>query len=163
MAESLCCSYAGEYKVPVTAVRLAQTFGPGVDWNDGRVFAYAARCALSGEDICLKTNGTKENMYLYTADAVSAILLLLVKGERGSTYNMGNPASYCSVKEMAETAARALGRHPVSVLTNTGKAHGLYPPESKLKLDVGRLEKLGWEATTGLAEMFWRMRAGFKR
>lgn len=61
-AENMCCSYASEYSVPVTAARLVQTFGPGVKYDDGRVFAYAARCALSGEDIRLNTDGSKENM-----------------------------------------------------------------------------------------------------
>lgn len=164
MAECLCYAYAGEYGVPVTAARLVQTFGPGVDWNDGRVFAYAARCALTGEDIRLKTSGTKENMYLYTTDAASALLLLLVKGERGTAYNVGNPASYCSVKEMVEIAAQALGNGSVSVLTNTASASetsGLYRPEGCLKLDVEKLEKLGWRPTTDLAEMFCRMKEGF--
>lgn len=165
MAENLCYAYTREYGVPVTVARLAQTFGPGADRNDGRVFAYAARCALAGEDICLKTSGTKENMYLYTADAASALLLLLAKGERGTAYNVGNPASYCSVKEMAEIAVQALGNGSVSVLINTAieaETAGLYRPEGHLKLDTQKLEKLGWKETVGLAEMFRRMRAGFE-
>ena len=39
MCESLCASYASEYGVPAMVVRLTQTFGPGVEYNDGRVFA----------------------------------------------------------------------------------------------------------------------------
>lgn len=163
LAENLCCAYAGEYGVPTVAVRLAQTFGPGVKWDDGRVFAYAARCALTGEDIRLRTSGEKENMYLYTSDAVSAILLLLARGERGRSYNVGNPETYCSVKEMVETAARTLG-NSISVLTNVDTEEGppgLYRPEGYLKLEVGKLSGLGWSAVTGLPEMFRRMAAGF--
>lgn len=166
LAETLCCAYAGEYGVPATAVRLAQTFGPGVIWEDGRVFAYAARCALAGENICLKTSGAKENMYLYTADAASAILLVLAAGRRGTAYNAGNPATYCSVKEMVETAAQTLGSGRVSVFTNTDTdqtAVGLYRPEGCLKLDVGKLEGLGWKANTGLPDMFRRMNADFEK
>ena len=40
--------------VPVSVVRLCQTFGPGVAREDGRVFAYMARCALAGENIRLR-------------------------------------------------------------------------------------------------------------
>lgn len=164
LAENLCCAYGSEYGVPVTTVRLAQTFGPGVEWEDGRVFAYAARCALLGEDIRLKTSGTKKNMYLYTADAVSAILLTLVRGERNTAYNAGNPATYCSVKEMVSVAARELGNGAVSVLTNTDQAGAaFYRPEGCLKLDVQRLEALGWRPETALSEMFRRMQAGFQR
>ena len=161
MAENLCCAYAAEYGVPVSVVRLCQTFGPGVKKEDGRVFAYMARSALAGEDIRLSTAGTKENMYLYTADAAGAILLLLLRGRRGAAYNAGNPETYCSVKGMGELVARTLGEGKISVRTNTGDANGIYPPDSFLKLDVSRLCALGWRPATGLEEMFRRMVACF--
>ena len=163
MAESLCYAYAGEDAVPATAVRLAQTFGPGVSKEDGRIFAYAARCAMAGEDICLKTSGAKENMYLYTADAASAILLTLTKGERGTAYNAGNPMTYCSVRKLAEIAAQALGSGNTSVLINTDQTTALYPPESHLELNTKRLEEIGWSAVIGLTEMLCRMTAGFEK
>lgn len=162
LAENLCCAYAKEYGVSVTIARLAQTFGPGVDRMDGRVFAYMVRCALAGENIRLSTNGSKENMYLYTMDAVSAILLLLVKGERGTAYNTANEETYCSVKEMAELAAKTLGRGAVAVEINVSPENiGRYPPNSYCLLDVTRLGKLGWSARTGLAEMYRRMAETF--
>lgn len=46
LAESLCISYFSQYNVPVKIVRLCQTFGPGVSYNDSRVFAEFARCAI---------------------------------------------------------------------------------------------------------------------
>ena len=157
MAENLCCAYFAEYDVPVSVVRLCQTFGPGVKQEDGRVFAYMARCAMAGEDICLSTAGTKENMYLYTADAAGAILLLLLKGERGAAYNAGNPDTYCSVKGMGELVARTLGGTRMAVRTNTGDPGGIYPPDSYLKLDVSRLTGLGWHPSVDLEMMFRRM------
>lgn len=161
MAENLCCAYHTEYGVPVTTARLCQTFGPGVSGEDGRVFAYMARCALSGEDIRLSTPGTKENMYLYTADAAGAILLLLLRGERGAAYSVGNPDTYCSVREMGELVARTLGEGRMSVLTGVGDAAGIYPPDTYLRLDVSRMLALGWRPSVSLEEMFRRMTACF--
>ncbi|KAI4448830.1 GDP-L-fucose synthase [Eubacterium plexicaudatum ASF492] len=46
MVECLCASYASEYDVPVKIARLSQTFGAGVEYDDGRVFAEFARCVL---------------------------------------------------------------------------------------------------------------------
>ncbi len=161
MAENLCCAYYSEYDVPVTAARLCQTFGPGVSAGDGRVFAYMARCALSGEDIRLSTPGTKENMYLYTADAAGAILLLLLRGRRGSAYSVGNPDTYCSVKEMGELVARTLGESRMSVLTGTGDSAGIYPPDTYLRLDISRILSLGWRPSVNLEEMFRRMTSCF--
>ena len=158
-AENMCCSYASEYSVPVTAARLVQTFGPGVKYDDGRVFAYA--------DIRLNTDGSKENMYLYTADAVGAILFLLVNGERGGVYNVGNEESYCSVKEMAQTVAEVLGKGAVSVLTNCGAQDNsgkknIYRPDGFLMMDISKLRSAGWTAHVPLGEMFRRMAECFE-
>ena len=46
LCEAFCASYADEYKVPAKVVRLAQTFGPGIEKNDNRVFAEFMRCAI---------------------------------------------------------------------------------------------------------------------
>lgn len=167
-AENMCCAYAEEYGVPVTTARLVQTFGPGVKKDDGRVFAYATRCALNGEDICLKTDGSKENMYLYSADAAGAILFLLVNGERRTAYNVGNDESYCSVKEMVQTVADVLGNGKVSVLTNCGAEESespqknIYWPNGYLMMDISKLKSAGWTAHVPLGEMFRRMAACFE-
>ena len=161
LAENLCCAYAKEYGVPVTIARLAQTFGPGVDRNDGRVFAYMARCALEGQNIRLNTDGSKENMYLYTMDAVSAILLLLVKGENGEAYNVANETSYCSIKRMAELVAGIFGKGSVDVEINVGQASREYPPVGYLNLDTTKLNTLGWSPRVGLLNMYGRMMSVF--
>ncbi len=44
-------------------LRLTQTFGPGVQYDDGRVFAEFARCAIEGRDIVLKTKGEIKREY----------------------------------------------------------------------------------------------------
>ena len=59
MCEMICTSYAKEYGVPAMSIRLAQTFGPGVDYDDRRVFAMMTRNAINGEDIVLATKGNK--------------------------------------------------------------------------------------------------------
>lgn len=157
LAETMCCAYASQHQIPVSIARLVQTFGPGVKKDDQRVFAYMARCALDKTDIQLATNGTKRNMYLYTADAVGAILLLLLRGKRGTAYNVGNPETYCSIKEMGEMVAWELGGGSISVNTNVGEPSDLYPPEGFLNLDMERLQSLGWSPSRDLREMFLRM------
>ena len=57
MVECLCVSYAEEYGVPVKIARLSQSFGAGVEYNDGRVFAEFARCAIEKKNIVLHTEG----------------------------------------------------------------------------------------------------------
>ena len=90
MVECLCASYAKEYQVPVKVARLSQTFGAGVEYHDGRVFAEFARCAVEKRNIILHTAGNTLRTYCYTKDAVAALLTILVKGEVGSAYNVTN-------------------------------------------------------------------------
>lgn len=54
LCENLCVAYSREYDLPINILRLTQTFGPGVEYNDGRIFAEFARCVLENKDICLK-------------------------------------------------------------------------------------------------------------
>lgn len=163
MAECLCISYAKEYGVPVIPARLSQTFGPGVDYDDNRVFMDFARCALEGRDVVLHTAGRTVRTYLYTKDAVMAILYLLARGETGQPYNVTNRDTAVSIREMAELVCETVGngKSKVAVDIPEDVAGFGYNPEMVIRLDPSRLEVLGWSATTGLSEMFLRMVEGF--
>jgi nucleoside-diphosphate-sugar epimerase len=164
LCENLCASYAQEYDVSAKVIRLAQTFGSGVLKDDQRVFAEFARDAMEGKDIVLQTSGTSKREYLYTADAVTAILTVLLKGQDGEAYNAGNPETYCSIAEMAQLVARNIAetkiqvQSPLSNFDNNFK----YPPTHLLHLDVSKLVKIGWKPIRGLKEMYLRMMAGMK-
>ena len=105
MAENLCVCYANQYNFDSKILRLTQTFGPGVKYNDGRVFAEFARCAIENRDIILHTAGETKRNYLYTADAVRAIFTVLLKGNKNEIYNAANEETYCSILEMAQLVA----------------------------------------------------------
>ncbi|MBD5439478.1 MAG: NAD(P)-dependent oxidoreductase [Treponema sp.] len=159
LAENLCACYASEFGLDVKSVRLAQTFGPGVRYEDARVFAYMMRCALENKNIELKTSGVKENPYLYTMDAATAILTVLAKGERGRSYNAANEETYCSVREMGEVVLKVFGKTDLKVLVNAGYDvdASKYPPESSMNLSSEKLQGLDWSAHNGLQDMYARM------
>lgn len=153
MAEALCYSYAKEYAVPVVIARLAQTFGPGVDFShDMRVFAQFARCVRENHDIVLRTDGHSKRMYLHTFDAVKAIMLLLTKGVEGEAYNVANKKTYCSIKEMANFVKERF--NPLIQVTVQKDGNNCYPPDSYLPLSTAKIEELGWKPQYGLIEMF---------
>ena len=157
MCELLCTSYAKEYGVPAMSIRLAQTFGPGVDYDDRRVFAMMTRNAINGEDIVLATKGTSRHPYLYTAQAVTAILTVLLKGTPGQTYNAANPATYCSVYEMGEMVARELAGGRICVRVDESGDTSRYPAPGFLNMDIARIEKLGWKPEHDLVWMYKRL------
>lgn len=161
LCENLCASYAQEYHVPAKVIRLAQTFGPGVLKDDKRVFAEFARDAMDGNDIVLQTIGTSKREYLYTADAVTAILTVLLEGANGESYNAGNPETYCSIIEMAQFVVQQIAEDKIQVQFpyNETETSFKFPPFHHLHLDVSKLENLGWKATKNLKDMYLRMMA----
>lgn len=153
LCETLCVAYAKEYAIPVTVARLAQTFGPGMQPGDRRAIVQFVDSAIRGENIEIKASGESARMYLYTFDAVSALLTLLLKGQPGQAYNLANRHSYCSIRQLAEKVA-AIYRPEISVLVNTGTEaeRAIYPPDSFLRLDTSHLEALGWEPMVSLED-----------
>lgn len=153
MAEHYCVAYASEYDVPVKIARLAQTFGSGIPRDDKRIFAMIARNTMQGEDVVLKTTGASTRMYAYTADAVRALFTVLLKGENGRAYNVANPETYSSVREMAELVTDRFGGGASHVVIDVDP-NAPYPPEHHLPLDVSALQALGWKPQVDLPGMF---------
>ena len=153
MCESLCVAYAEEYGVPVKIARLVQTFGPGMQPGDKRAIVQFLNSAMVNENIEIKASGESARMYLYTLDAVTALVTLLLRGEDGTAYNVANKETYCSIRVLAETIVKVVGgTSQVLVNTGTEEERRIYPPDSFLRLDTSRLEALGWRAQYGLDE-----------
>jgi UDP-glucuronate decarboxylase len=155
MCENLCTSYAGEYGVPVNILRLTQTFGPGVEYQDNRVFAEFARCAVEGKNIVLKTKGETKRSYLYTEDAINAIFTVAEHGILGEAYNVANEDTYCSIYEMAEMVADRIagGKIKVRIEESTDNDRG-FAPVLHMNLDTRKLKALGWQANIDLYGMY---------
>ena len=165
IAECLCKSYSEEYNIPVSIVRLSQTFGPGVDYNDGRVFAEFARCAIEKKDIVLHTNGNTLRSYCYTKDALTGIILVLLEGKIGEAYNVSNPETALTIKEMAQLVAKEFANNEIEVkleLDNDYSKFG-YNPEMKIVLDITKIQELGWNYTVGVKEMFSNLIESMKK
>lgn len=160
LCEALCAAYHSEYHIPALVLRLTQTFGPGVEYDDPRVFAEFARCVIEGRDIVLHTAGDTKRSYLYLADACTAILKVLTEGVYGEAYNAANESTYCSIREMAElVAAQAAGSRikvRLELDEKVQKERG-YAPVLKMNLDTTKLQGIGWKAEAGLLQMYERM------
>ena len=154
-AENLCCLYAAEYGVSVMVARLTQTTGAGIALDDNRVIAQFARLATYGNDIVLHTTGESARPYCYTTDAVSAILYILFKGQKGNVYNVANENTYISARDMAEFV-RVNFNPSIKVRVELKNDMG-YAPVTKLNLSTEKLKGLGWLPSYGLYEIFDRL------
>lgn len=159
LCENLCTAYAAEYGIPAKVVRLTQTFGEGVEYSDGRVFAEFARCIIEGKNIVLKTKGETKRNYLDVHDAANAILTVLTDGAPGEAYNAANEGTYCSVYEMAEMVAKEFGGGRVKVIIeeieNVEKLG--YAKTLKMNLSSKKLRGLGWEPENSLKTIYAKM------
>lgn len=159
-AECLCYSYFKEYNVPVKIARLAQTFGAGVSIDDKRVFAYIAKSAIVGNDVILSTTGESKKDYCYTIDAVDALLRILLDGEDGEVYNVANPETYISVKDLSTFVIGKFS--PTNKVVCECKDVDKYPPISKVRMATSKLMTLGWKPYYDLEKMFNRLIQWYK-
>ncbi|MGD9559219.1 MAG: NAD-dependent epimerase/dehydratase family protein, partial [Oscillospiraceae bacterium] len=144
MCECLCNAFFAQHGVPVKSARLAQTFGAGTSPQDPRVFAQFARSARSGGPIVLHTQGSSFGNYCYMADAVEALLVLLVKGANGTAYNVANPAAGMTVRDMAQLVATKVAKVPVPVVVDVPPrlAEKGYAADAFARLDTAKIEAL---------------------
>ena len=157
MCENLCACYAYEYGLDIKSIRLAQTLGAGIDYNDTRVAAYFARCVIEEEDIILKTDGKTKRPILYLADAISAILMVLIKGKKGNVYTAANPETFFTIRETAEMIVDKISHNKIKLLFDIKETSSEYAPNLNLNLNVDKLCSLGWKPVVGLLESYKRM------
>lgn len=160
--ENLCACFASEYGLEAKSVRLAQTLGAGIAYDDTRVAAYFARCVIEGTDIVLRTEGRTKRPVLYSSDAVSAILTVMLKGGRGGVYTAANPATFATIRETAEMVAREIAGGRIVVRYDIQDAPAEYAPNLNLNLNVDKLRSLGWRPSVGLRDAYGRMIAAMR-
>ena len=158
LCENMCIAYYTEYGVPVRVARLAQTFGAGILPGENRIFAQFARSVIKGEDIILHTKGLSEGNYCYTGDTVRGLLTIALAGKSGEAYNVSNPETHTTIGEMAQMVCRDIAGGAVKVVYDIPKSNPFgYAADTRMKLDSGKLQALGWKPEVGLREAYERM------
>lgn len=77
------------------------------------------------------------------------------KGKAGEAYNVANPDTFCTIREMAEMVVREFSNGKSKVVIDTSEAAACgYLPSFKMKLNVDKLKALGWEPRIDLITMY---------
>ena len=159
-AENLCALYATEYNLNIMVARLTQTTGVNVSSTDNRVITQFCRLASQGQNIILHTQGRAARPYCYTTDCVSAILYILLKGEKGNAYNVANADTYISARGLAELLRDNFNPN-ISVEFRLNDNMG-YAPETKLRLSTAKLQELGWSPQNDLKTILSKLISTYK-
>lgn len=158
MCECMCVAYANQCNLNVKIARLAQTFGAGVLPNENRIFAQFARSVIEKKDIVLHTKGDSEGNYVYTSDAVVALLIILLNGLKGEAYNVNNEKSHTTIRGMAELVANEISSGNIKVVFDIpeNNTYG-YASDTKLWLSSEKLRDLGWFPSVDLVNAYKRL------
>ncbi len=142
-SESLCQAYIAQKDADAVIARFTRSFGPTLLGSDTKALSQFLKKALAGEDIVLKSDGSQHYSYTYAADAVSGLLTVMLKGEKGEAYNIADEPSDITLRELAQLVASSVGKEVVFELPEASEAAG-YSRATKARLDGSRLKKLGW-------------------
>ena len=153
-SESLCAAYATEYLVDSVIVRPGHVYGPTAGRQDHRVSSAWAYDAAEGKDLIMKSNGAQLRSYCYCPDCAAAILLVLLRGEHMRAYNISNPDSVISIRQMAELLCEE-GHVALRTESPSEAERRAFVPMDNSSLESSSLLRLGWkgcfDARTGFS------------
>lgn len=147
--ECLCCSYSSEYNVPVKIVRLAQSFGPGIDKSDRRVFSQFANSIINKQNIILASKGETKRSYCSITDAIIGIFTVLLNGDNGQAYNLASDNSYLSIYELA----KLFSKNSVSNIIIHEQKCNKYLPTIKFEMNTNKIKNIGFKSVESIEEM----------
>ncbi len=143
-AETLCACYRQEYGVDFVTIRPGHIYGPTITGSDTRASAAFTRDAAAKRDIVMKSAGAQLRSYCYTLDSATAVLTVLLCGASGEAYNISNPGSVVSIRDIAEKLAEA-GGVKVVFETPSDQEKKNYNLMSNSSLKADKLLALGWK------------------
>jgi nucleoside-diphosphate-sugar epimerase len=155
--ETLCACWHDQFGIPAKIVRISHTYGPGMELNDGRVFADFVADIVGGRNIVMKSDGSTRRPFCYLADATVAYFTVLLRGSSGEAYNVGSD-SECSILDLAEMLCSIFPERNLKVIRQERSQDDTYVASAVAggHFDISKIRSLGWEPITSLEEGFKR-------
>lgn len=149
LAETLCRAYHVQYGVDTRIARISHCYGPGMRLDDGRAISDLLADVLSDRDIRLDSDGSASRPFCYISDLVLGLLHILLKGEAGEAYNVGETEE-TSILDLAHKIIAAAGQRDrlrvrTQVLTAIAPA-----ARSFGHFNINKIRALGWSPKIGL-------------
>jgi UDP-glucuronate decarboxylase len=159
--ETLCVTFAQAENLPVKIARPFNNYGPGLKITDGRVIPDFCRDVLAGRDIVMLSDGSPTRTFCYAADAIIGYYKVLVRGQRGESYNVGIERPEISMRQLAEcvvsTARELLGYAGKVVLgTSQESAYLVDNPNRRCPSIAKAREQLDFAPRVDIAEGIYR-------
>lgn len=146
LAETLCFDYLRVYRTNVKVVRIFNTYGPGMNKDDGRVVSTLIHQALTDQDLTLFGDGYQTRSLCYIDDLIDGLIAMMDSNENGPI-NLGNPEEISIVK-LASKIAMLCNKTPEIKFTDLPKDD----PKQRCPDITLAKEKLNWEPKTSIIE-----------
>lgn len=158
MGENICVSYYHQYEVPTKIVRPFHTYGPGMKLDDGRVYADFVSDILRNRNISIHSDGSAIRAFCYLTDATIAFIKVLLEGENGEAYNVGNPNEEYSILELAETLVHLYPEKKLKIFKQINKKDSGYlkSPLTHNTPNISKINQLNWFPLVTVQEGFKR-------
>ena len=138
--------YSEEFNhLEVINVRCFAFVGPLLPLNKHFAIGNFINDVLNNRDTHLKSNGLAYRSYLYSADLVVALLLIILKGKNRESYNLGSPIGY-SIIEIAKRVHH-IGKSNMKVIPSSS---GDNQPNNFYIPNIDKLKKIGFNSYISL-------------
>lgn len=155
MGENMCISWAHQYGIPVKIIRPFHTYGPGMQLDDGRVYADFVADVINNRNIVMKGDGSSVRAFCYIMDATIAFFTVLFRGGKGEAYNIGNPDGEIRILDLAQTLANLFPSKMLKVISNSNiESSYLINHITRSCPNSTKINSLGWKAKVGIIEGF---------
>ncbi|NVK14751.1 MAG: SDR family oxidoreductase [Rhodobacteraceae bacterium] len=147
-AETIFHDYHECHGVDLRVARIFNSYGPGMDPQDGRVVSNFITQALAGDPITLFGDGTQTRSFCYLDDTVDGLIALMHSPPTEfEPVNIGNPQE-TPVGKLAELVLQKIG-------SNSRLSYLELPQDDpkQRRPDISRARKrLGWEPKVNLSD-----------
>lgn len=156
-AETLCCEYRRQHAVDVKIVRIFNTYGPGMQPDDGRVVSNFIVQALNGEELTVYGTGSQTRSFCFITDLVEGLIRMMeTEKEFMGPVNLGNPGEFTILELAGKILQLTRSKSAISFKSLPQDDPEIRRPDVSLAKT-----ELNWEPTVSLTEGLERTIAYF--
>lgn len=153
LSETMCNAFLSEHSIDFVIARLSRSYGPTLKKDDSKALSQFIRNVINGENIILKSKGNQYYSYIYSADAATSIIFLMLEGLSGEAYNVADFASNITLLNLANILASISGTQvQIELSSATRTEQQGFSKAQRAILNSEKIQKLGWEPYYNISE-----------
>jgi UDP-glucuronate decarboxylase len=147
-AETLLFDFHRQFNTKIKVARIFNTYGPRMDFFDGRVVSNFIYQSLNGNDLTIYGDGLQTRSFCFVDDLIEGFMKLMFdSGELTGPINLGNPIEF-TMLELANQIISITNSRSKVIFKELPKDD---PKQRKPDISKAR-EILNWEPQIGLVD-----------